>query len=510
MVDSPTTERGAPRERAFGHAEPRPSVAPGTQSTNGVAVLAVSDSGAILSNDDRFAELLRVPRRIASTRSVRTLVTWLEQEGDVEGAGVAEVLECADADCGEVSTGDDRVIAWSRTRLVSGECGWLYAFREVGRDRAAARALRDAENWLHMFAAHTGGAIIELDAAGRVVGTWSADAEILSMPEASLQGRTLWDALGGAQAPELEKVVRGVLDTGEAAHVECTLDAAGQRKVFAIDISELSNETSGPVVVSLFVRDVTEHTRTQTQLVQAERLASVGLLAAGVAHEINNPLTYMAINFQRVRRGIRSLGEGSLDAQHATLARELEDCVAMMIEGAQRVQEIVRDLQSFSRTDQNDARELVDVRNALELTLGLVSFEIERHARVIRDFGDVPLVLASEGRLRQVFLNLIRNAVQSLPDPAPARHEIRVATSTNARGNAVIEVRDTGCGISRSDLGRIFDPFFTTKAPNVGTGLGLAICHEIVRSLGGQITVESEVGVGTVFRVVLPAASVRR
>ena len=406
MVDLPA-EREAQRERALGNTEPRTDVAPVAQSTNGLAVLAVSDSGAILSTDGRLAELLRVPPPIASTRSVRNLVTWLEQEGDVEGEAIAKVLEGEEADCGEVHSGDDRVIAWSRARLAGGERGWLYAFHEVGRERAAARALTDAENWLHMFAAHTGGAILELDAAGRIVGTWSADAKVLSMPEVSLQGRTFSDAIGGAQAAELEKLVRTVMDTGEAARFECAIDGAGERKVFAMDITLLSSETSGPAVVSLLVRDITEQTRMQTQLVQAERLASVGLLAAGVAHEINNPLTYMAINCQRVRRGIRSLGGSSTDAQGAELARELEQCIDMMIEGAQRVQEIVRDLQCFSRTDRSEVRELVDVRSALELTLGLVSFEIERHARVVRDLGPVPLVLASEGRLCQVFLNLI-------------------------------------------------------------------------------------------------------
>jgi len=118
----------------------------------------------------------------------------------------------------------------------------------------------------------------------------------------------------------------------------------------------------------------------------------------------------------------------------------------------------------------------------------------------------VPPVLAGEGRLNQVFLNLIVNAAHAIPEGAPDRNEIRLTTRTDDRGRAVIEVHDTGVGIPASDLQHIFDPFFTTKAPGEGTGLGLAICHGITSSLGGEITVESHVGTGSVFRVILPAA----
>jgi CheY-like chemotaxis protein len=134
----------------------------------------------------------------------------------------------------------------------------------------------------------------------------------------------------------------------------------------------------------------------------------------------------------------------------------------------------------------------------------MVMHEIRHRARLNKVYRDVPLVLASEGRLGQVFLNLLSNAVQALPEEDAAAHEIRVATGTDGNGNAIVEVSDTGCGIPTHLRGRIFEPFFSTKPVGQGTGLGLSISHGIVQSLGGSIEVESEVGIGSRFRVVIP------
>ena len=469
-----------------------------------VALLAVSDSGALLASNHRVAELFGAPAELLSEGSANPLVSWLERSADEVATQVAAVLRSARTLAGEIFAGDGRVVAWTRTRLGGADPGWLFSFRDVRRERAAFRALNDAETWLLMFAKYTGGAVLEVDARGRIVGTWSADGEVLSIPEAELQGRTFAEAVGGGRGMEIDAFVRSVIASGAETRLEYTADTNNETKVYSLDASLLPSDGQDPAVVSVLVRDITVQTRMQTQLVQTERLASVGLLAAGVAHEVNNPLTYMLINFQRVRRGIRELADPSRWETALSLAAELETCVDMMTEGAERVRDIVQDLQRFSRSDRNDTRELVDIHSVLRHTLGPVSFELKRYARLVLDLGPVPLVLASEGRLSQVFLNLLLNAVHALESPDPARHVIRLATSTDTDGNAVIEVQDTGCGIAERDLRRIFDPFFTTKPPNVGTGLGLAICHGITRSLGGTILAESKLGVGTVFRVVLP------
>lgn len=143
----------------------------------------------------------------------------------------------------------------------------------------------------------------------------------------------------------------------------------------------------------------------------------------------------------------------------------------------------------------------------LELSINMAFDEIRHRARLVKDYGDAPPVEADDARLGQVFLNLLVNAAQALSDGGAGAHEIRVVTSTDAEGKAVVEVRDTGPGIAPEALERIFDPFFTTRPVGVGTGLGLSICHNIVTGMGGEITVASRPGHGTTFRVVLPAAS---
>ncbi len=233
--------------------------------------------------------------------------------------------------------------------------------------------------------------------------------------------------------------------------------------------------------------------RSEAQLIEADRLASLGTLAAGVAHEINNPLSYVLLNLDLVIREAKGEGESVPRLREARA-------------GVERVRLIVQDLKSFSRGN-TDRKVPVDVRRVLDSTLEIAANEIRHRAELVRDFRDVPPVLADASRLGQVFLNLLVNAAQAMIEGDASRQELRVATSTDAAGRAVIEIADTGAGIAPENLERIFDPFFTTKPVGVGTGLGLSICRTIVTALGGDITVESERGRGTTFRVVLPAAS---
>jgi signal transduction histidine kinase len=169
------------------------------------------------------------------------------------------------------------------------------------------------------------------------------------------------------------------------------------------------------------------------------------------------------------------------------------------------VRHIVRDLRTLSR-DEGDHLSEVDVCGVIESSLGLVRNELRHRARVVKDLEPVPRVRASEGRLGQVLLNLLINALHALPSGQPNQNEVRVRVRALA-GQVIIEVRDTGCGIAPEVRDRIFDPFFTTKPVGMGTGLGLSICHGIVTSLGGEISVESELGRGSTFRISLPAAA---
>ncbi len=183
----------------------------------------------------------------------------------------------------------------------------------------------------------------------------------------------------------------------------------------------------------------------------------------------------------------------------------LDEAVRDTREALVRMRDIVKDVKLFSRP-QEDKTEAVDVQRVIESSIRMAWNEIRHRARVVKTYGAVPMVNANESRLGQVLLNLIVNAAQAMSEGHADRNQLRIATRTSDDGRAVIEVSDTGAGISKENLQRIFDPFFTTKPFGVGTGLGLAICHRIVRELSGTIEVESAVGVGTLFRLVLPEA----
>ena len=247
----------------------------------------------------------------------------------------------------------------------------------------------------------------------------------------------------------------------------------------------------------------------QAQLMVSDRMASVGTLAAGVAHEINNPLAAVIANLDYIAESLtHPVGSDAPAAGttrgHAWLHEEIKGPLDDAREAAQRVRFIVRDLKIFSRSPTDEPRGLVDVQAIMESSLRMAWNEIRHRARVVKHYGlKVPGVKGNEARLGQVFLNLLVNAAQALPEGRADHHEIRVTTRLDG-DRVVVEVRDTGAGIPPEIVGRVFDAFFTTKGAGVGTGLGLAICHRIVTDMGGELTVESAVGVGTTFRVALP------
>jgi PAS domain S-box-containing protein len=243
-------------------------------------------------------------------------------------------------------------------------------------------------------------------------------------------------------------------------------------------------------------RDVTASQELRARLMAAERVAAVGTLAAGVGHEIQNPLAYLELNLEGAAR---SLSQGRAGAGEALVQlREAQ-------EGAERIRCIVQDLRTFSREDGED-RQRVDLRAVAAPALRMVRHVLRGRARLEEDYGPLPAVLASEARLGQVLLNLLVNAVQAIPEGAPERHTVRIRTRTAPDGRARVEVSDTGRGIHPEVLPHIFEPFFTTKSFEEGTGLGLSICQQIVRAHGGEILVHSEPGNGSVFTVLLPAA----
>ncbi len=248
-------------------------------------------------------------------------------------------------------------------------------------------------------------------------------------------------------------------------------------------------------------RDVTVERAAHARMLVSERMASLGTLAAGVGHEINNPLMAVLGNIDMAAGDLRRLQRQYPDlAGLGELADELRDAR----EAGDRVRNIVRDLKLFSHSDE-ESRGEVRVEQALESSIRMVWNEIRHRAKLVRDYKPVPPVYANESRLGQVFLNLIVNAAQAIPDGRANQNEIRVVTSLADDGRVRVEITDSGSGMPPEVAAQLFTPFFTTKPIGVGTGLGLSICHQLVTAVGGEIVVETELGKGTTFTVLFPA-----
>jgi signal transduction histidine kinase len=272
-----------------------------------------------------------------------------------------------------------------------------------------------------------------------------------------------------------------------------------------------------PAVVEREVRERAvrfERDRMRERLVVSERMASAGTMAAGVAHEINNPLAVAVVNLEMVADSLRrslvrgaDLRSGGSQGAAALLPplEALEEPLADAREALERIREIVRDVKLFSRPDDAVVGP-VDLHRVIDSSTRMTWNEIRHRARLVKDYAPLPMVQANEARLGQVVLNLLVNAAQAIPEGHAEENEIRVSTRTDHQGRVILELADTGGGIHEEALDQIFEPFFTTKPAGLGIGLGLSICRRIVSELGGRIEVESHVGRGSLFRVVLPAA----
>ncbi|HUY04568.1 MAG TPA: ATP-binding protein, partial [Rhodocyclaceae bacterium] len=261
------------------------------------------------------------------------------------------------------------------------------------------------------------------------------------------------------------------------------------------------------------------------QLLQAEKMASIGQLAAGVAHEINNPIGYVQSNIGSLEGYLADLfrildayagAEAEMPADQpagaelrrlkaeldlAFLRQDIPQLMNESKEGISRVRKIVQDLKDFSHADSSQEWKWADLHQGLESTLNVVNNEIKYKADVVKEYGELPQVECLPSELNQVFLNLLVNAAHAIPDGE--RGKITLKSGCDAE-RVWVEIADTGGGIAPENLKRIFDPFFTTKPVGRGTGLGLSLSYGIVNKHGGRIEVASEPGRGTTFRIVLP------
>ena len=386
------------------------------------------------------------------------------------------------------------------------------------------------EQTLHSVTAAARDAIIMVDGADRIA-FWNPAAEkIFGYAAAEVLGRELHPLLAPPrfQAASAQGFA-GFRSSGTGAAMGKTLELAALRKdgtEFPMEISLAAIRREDSWWGVAIVRDITERKALDAQLAQAQRhllqsdkLAAIGQLAAGVAHEINNPIGFVSSNMGSLERYVKDIlevldfyaGLAGEDEKALAAVQELkqqknfdylrgdiQQLIAESQDGLQRVRKIVQDLKTFARVDEANWQ-WADLRAGLETTLNMVWNELKYHCTVHKDYGDLPEVWCLPSQLNQVFMNLLVNAGQAIA----GKGEITIRTGQ--RGEEVfVAVSDSGSGISPENQGKLFEPFFTTKPVGKGTGLGLSLAFSIVQRHGGRIEVDSEVGKGSTFTVWLP------
>lgn len=390
--------------------------------------------------------------------------------------------------------GSSFVAEVSTTRLDDGR--YLAFVRDVTERRAAEEVVQRAEASFRalldvlpaLVVVHRQGIIVYANATAAKACAYGSPAEMV--------GSRVIDLVYPDDRAGVAARIRRMVETGAAEGLERERFMRRDGTHFEAEVVAFPLVFDGKPSLLAVATDATESAKLRAQLIHSDRLASIGLLAAGVAHEINNPLAYVLPNLERLAEGLAS--------PSPDLAA-LQDNVRGALDGVRRVQKIVRDLGSFAREARDDTT-ATDVDATVESALLLAESELRFRARVTRDLAARSRVRANEGRLVQVLLNLVVNAAHAIPEGDAAAHEVKV-TTRDAPGEVRITVSDTGEGIAREHLPRLFDPFFTTKAPGAGSGLGLSVCQSIVSSFGGRIEVDSTRGVGSAFTVVLPAVA---
>jgi signal transduction histidine kinase len=352
--------------------------------------------------------------------------------------------------------------------------------RDEKRERALFEALQD---------------VVVVHRDGEVVYANAAAVRALGKPMESLVGAKV-----SSLAHEAD---RAWLSAPDGDHAVRFLRKGGEPRT--ITVTALPLVFDGKEAVAVVGHDSTALAESQALLLRNDRLASLGTLATGVAQGINNPITYVMSHLEFLGRRLRAhAAAGDEPLAPDEVARLLES-VGHAVEGIQRVRSVARDLTTFSSGNVVE-RSLVDVRSVLQSSIQMAWHEIRHRAKLVKKLGEVPPVEANEARLAQVFLSLLVNAAQAIPEGNAEHHSVSIATRATDEGQVVIEIADSGAGMAPDVTARVFDPFFTTKPKAPGGGLGLSIAHGIVRDLGGDITCQSEEGVGTKFTIVLPSA----
>jgi two-component system cell cycle sensor histidine kinase/response regulator CckA len=467
---------------------------------------------------------------VESARSRRPDLVLMDihLEGEMDGVRAAELLrERFDVPVVFLSAyADDKTL--DRAKL-TGPLGYLLKpFRkselksavEVGLYRhQLERQLRERERWFSTTLRAIGDAVITVDAERRIEFMNRAAEALLGRAERDARGAPLAEIarlLNEKTREPIDDPVSLALDRKQVIRIPPhTVLVAGQRELPVEDsIAPILGQRGEQLGAVIVMRDVSERRRVEQQIAVADRLASLGAVAAGIAHEINNPLTYILGNIGFMGEALERLGGLTVGLAPESRVSQLEDVLSQLTElvhdiddGATRVGRIVADLGFFGRR-RVESRRGAPVP-ALQWALRVSQGAITPHARITLRLDPVPDVTGDDGGLGQIFLNLLLNAGYAMRTGDPEHNELYVSTELepgNGADHVLVTVKDTGCGMTPEVMARIFDPFFTTKPIGTGTGLGLSVCHGVIEEMGGTIHVQSNPGQGSTFVVRLPVA----
>jgi two-component system, cell cycle sensor histidine kinase and response regulator CckA len=379
----------------------------------------------------------------------------------------------------------------------------ITVIRDISARKRAEQRQFDSESKFRLLA-ETSPAPILIMQAERTLYANPAAAALTGYSRADLLGMPFTQLVGPeAVAAFYWRIMAAEQSDQRTERHELRLRGKDGREIW-VDYMAARIEYEGAPAVLGTALDISERKRNEAmsrRLLHADRLAAIGQLSAGVAHEINNPAAFVMANLTSLS-GVLDRIEQTDGRVPAALLAEVRDMLRDGLEGIERIHTLTKNLKTFARIERDDV-ELVDVNEVLNGACAIVADEIRGRARLHKQLGVVPRLAADPGKLSQVFINLLMNAAQAIDTGAADPHEIR-CTSAYLDGMIQVTVADTGCGMPESVRSRIFEPFFTTKSRDQGTGLGLTLCADIVRRHSGEIRVKSEPGKGSVFEVLLP------
>ena len=506
-----------------------------------VSLVVVEADGRIVEVNPEFARVFGVSAEAARRARLEDVVPW----DLLESAGLDAVLRSAADESaprlanGRAADGSERVFD-VRARRLDDAGRVVVVLSDVSETVLLSRKLGALERFNERIVQSINSALVVLDEHGCITFANPTAAQILEDRAERLEGRPIdaWFATPDGSPSLLARTLKG----GERFRGAETMIRLGSGALLPIGISctplvDEAGETSGAVAI---FQDLSDMKQLESQVLQREKMATIGQLAAGVAHEINNPMGFIHANLHQMSEylgdlaeyleavdGLRDVAKGGDSARIEEAARALAECgdrvdidfvrsdfakaVRESQEGSERIRHIVRDLRDFSHRGHAE-RTLADVNQCVDSTANIVWTMMKHSVTLEKDYAELPELRCYPMELKQVFMNLLVNAYQAIEAAIGDDGEvgvIRIRTDV-VDGGIAVRISDTGIGISPEDQQRIFDPFFSTKEVGAGTGLGLSTSYGFVKRHGGRMSVQSEVGRGSTFEVWLPLAAPER